>query len=192
MKWVVLAIIVLIVPYTYLRWHYRKPTKPFEPYTELRDRANTLRLLSAGFQRIALNVQRPADPALALMTAPAESAPGGLPDVLRTSLVDQPRLPADILRVAAAPSVESGQSYSVQFTCTLPDDRQQLGAAQLYLRKGEIFLVPQLEQLTGGLLTRSRESVVLLTVPAGALKPGNYRATLLGTRGSKAWTVQVH
>lgn len=191
MKWVVIAILVVIIPYTYLRWHYRKPGKPYEPYANMKDRANTLRLLSAGFQRITLTAQRPSDPARQMMVAPVNAVPGGMPDSLRTSLVEVPQLPADIVQVAAASSTAAGQSYAIQFTCAVPDDRQQLAGAQLYLRGEEIFLVPQFERLTG-LQTRSRESVVLLTVPAGALKPGSYRATLLGERASKSWTVQVH
>ena len=38
----------------------------------------------------------------------------------------------------------------------------------------------------------SKISLPLVTVPAGALKPGSYQVTVLGQRGSKAWTVQVH
>jgi hypothetical protein len=32
---------------------------------------------------------------------------------------------------------------------------------------------------------------VQLTVPAGLLKAGNYRITLLGAQSSRAWTVRV-
>ena len=192
MKWIVLAIVVVIVPYTYLTLRYRKPEKAFQPYADLKDRANTIRLLSAGFQRINLAAQRPADPVSALIAAPVSSAAGGLPLGLRSSLVDEPLLPAEILSVAAAPNATAAEPYSIQFSCALPDDRQQLGGAHLYLRSGEIFLVPHFERLDGGLLTRSRKNVVLLTVPAGALKPGSYLATILGQRASKAWTVQVH
>ncbi len=61
MKWIILALLVVIVPYTFLRWHYRKPGKMFEPYHDIRDRANTARLLAAGFQRVTLVADRPAD-----------------------------------------------------------------------------------------------------------------------------------
>jgi hypothetical protein len=192
MKWVVVAILVVIVPYTYLTLRYRKPGPAFEPYSDLKDRANTIRLLSSGFQRINLIAQRPAEPIKGITPAPVAAAAGGLPDSLRSSLIDQPRLPAEILTVSAAPSVGSAQEYSIQFSCALPDDRQQLGGALLYLRNGEIFLVPNFEPITGDLRTRSRKNLVLLTVPAGALKPGSYHATILGQRTSKAWTLQVH
>ena len=34
------------------------------------------------------------------------------------------------------------QPYVVQFTCTLPNDKQQLGGAELYLRGEQLVLVP--------------------------------------------------
>ena len=42
------------------------------------------------------------------------------------------------------------------------------------------------------MLTRSRESLVALTIPAGVLKPGRYRVTLAGKNSSRTWTLQVH
>jgi hypothetical protein len=192
MKWIVLAIVVVIVPYTYLTLHYRRPGKAFQPYADLKDRANTMRLLSAGFQRITLNAQRPSDPKRPLLNAAINSSSGGLPSVLRSSLVDEPKLPAEILSVSAAPHATASEPYLVQFSCTLPDDRQQLAGAQLYVRNDEIFLVPNFEHLGGELIARSRENVVLLTVPAGALKSGNYQVSVLGARASKTWTLQVH
>lgn len=192
LKWVVIAILVCVIPYTYVRLHFSKPNKAFEPYADLKDQANTKRLLAAGFQRVALTAQRPSDPTRALMVASVAPAPGGVPDALRASLLDPPRLPADIVNVAAASNIESGQAYSIQFTCSLPDDRVQFGGAQLYVRGDELFLVPQVERLTDGLLTRSRENVIQVIVPANALKPGSYHATILAERGSKSWAVQVH
>jgi hypothetical protein len=192
MKWIVIAILLVIVPYTFLALRYRKPEKAFEPYSDMKDRANTIRLLSAGFQRITLVAQRPADPTNTIIAAPVSAATGGLPESLRSSLVDQPRLPDEILSVAAAPGTTVDHPYSIQFSCTLPDDKKQLGGAHLYLRNEEIFFVPNFEHITGELLTRSRKNIVVLTVPANALKPGSYRATILGQRSSKSWALQVH
>jgi hypothetical protein len=192
MKWIVVAIIAVIVPYTFLTLYFRRPEKAFQPYADLKDRVNTRRLLSSGFQRITLNAQRPSDPARAALSAPIVASAGGVPEVLRSTLVDQPLLPGEILSVSAAATASASEPYPVQFSCSLPDDRRQLAGASLYLRNEEIFLVPTFERLGGDLIARSRENVVVLTVPAGALKPGTYHATVLGERASKAWTVQVH
>lgn len=191
MKWVVVAIIAVIVPYTFLTLRYRKPGKAFEPAHDLADRANTMRLLSAGYQRITLGAARPADPVRG-GTAPTTAEAGGVPSGLRATLVETPLLPAEILSVSAAPSTSSAAPYPIPFTCTLPDNKQQLGGAELYVRGTEIWITPSFEKLTGGLLARSRENVVLLTVPAAALKPGRYHVTLLGQNASRAWTLQVH
>ncbi|MBI5767253.1 MAG: hypothetical protein HZA93_05610 [Verrucomicrobia bacterium] len=192
MKWIVLAIVVVIVPYTFITLRYRKPGPAYQPYEDMKNRANTVRLLSAGFQRVALVASRPAAPSHAVFNATFSAAPGGLPSVLRATLVEPPLLPASISSVAAAPTVDAGKTYSIQFTCMLPDNKQQLAGAVLYIRPKEIFITPEFEKLTGDLLSRTRESVVHVTVPAGLLKSGSYRITLLGAQASRAWTVQVH
>jgi hypothetical protein len=191
MKWIVVAILVIIVPYTYLTLHYRKPGPAFQPYQDMQDRANTLRLLSAGYQRISLGAQRPADPGRVPGGAAALPAPAGVPAALRSTLVQQPLLPTEILSVSASPTISSGTPYSVQFTCTLPDNKAQLAGAELYLKDDQIWITPDFERLTGKLLARTRENLVLLTVPAGALKPGRYQITLAGQNSSRAWTLQV-
>ena len=192
MKWVVLVIILFIGVYTVLTLRYRRPEPAFRPYQDLRDRANTHRLLDAGFQRIPLTAELPADPLAAAPTARATSAAAGLPSALRETLVVQPQLPAEILTVSAAPSVNAMFAYPIAFRCTLADHKQQLAGAQLYLRGDELVVAPDFERITGNLLARTRENVIRLTVPAGSLRPGSYHVTLVGARASKAWTLQVH
>ena len=192
MKWIVLSIIVVLVPYTFLTLSYRKPGPAYRPYQDAQERANVVRLLSAGYQRITVAAQRPADSPRAATAAPTTAVLGGLPSELVATLVQKPLLPPEIHAVTAAPSVSALQPYAIQFTCTLPDNKQQLAGAELYVKDAEIVITPDFELLTGGLLARSRESVILLTVPAGALKPGTYRVTLAGQHSSRAWSVQVH
>jgi hypothetical protein len=59
------------------------------------------------------------------------------------------------------------------------------------VRGTEIAIAPHFEKLSGGLQTRTREDIVLLTVPPGALKPGAYRVTLVGQNASRAWSLKV-
>lgn len=190
MKWIALAILLVIVPYTFLTLHYRKKGPTFQPYADMKNRAGVIRLLSAGYQRIPLAAQRPADPTGATV-AGTFPAPGGLPAELATTLVEPPVLPADILTVSAAPETDARQAYQIRFSCTLPDEQQQLAGADLYVKGGEIVVTPTFERLSGQLRARTRENVVLITVPAGALKPGQYQITLAGQRMSRAWTLQV-
>ena len=63
-------------------------------------------------------------------TAKVNSASG----LFVETLVLVPLLPTDILRVAAAPSTRADAPYSIQFTCSFPDKKQQLAGAELYVR----------------------------------------------------------
>lgn len=191
MKWVVVAILLVLVPYTFITLRYRKPGKPFEPYQDMKDRANTMRLLNAGYQRIALPAERPADKMAPITPAPVSTAAGGLPNGLKATLVNVPLLPADITQVAAPPTATALQPYSFRFACTLPDAKRQLAGADLYLRGEEIVITPDYEKIPGEFLARSTDNVVQLTVPSGALKPGRYRITVVGAQSSRMWTLQV-
>jgi hypothetical protein len=83
-------------------------------------------------------------------------------------------------------------AYPIQFTCALADNKRQLSGAELYVKDNTLTLVPTFERLGGDLLARNRESVVLLTVPAGTLKPGAYEITLVGETSSRTWSLQVN
>ena len=191
MKWIVVAIILVVVPYTFLTLYFRKPSEPFRPYEDMKNRANVVRLLAAGYQRIPLAAQRPADPSGARPT-PTSAAAGGLPAELAATLVEPTLLPAEIVSVAAAGSVASGASYDIRFSCKIPDEQQQqLGGAELYVKDSDLIIVPVYERLNGKLTARTRAHVVLITVPAGALKAGSYRVTLVAQRSSRTWPLSV-
>lgn len=192
MKWIVLAILVGIGAYTFLTLKYRKPGHAFEPYSDLKDRANTKRLLDAGYQRVSVEAVIPSDPTAPGSTAAVASVAGGLPPLLREKLIEPPALPVEIVSVAAAPSANALMAYPIGFRCTLPDNKQQLAGADLYVRGDQVVIAPDFDRLAGGLLSRTRESTIRITVPAGVLKPGEYHITLLGARTSKSWTLQVH
>jgi hypothetical protein len=190
MKWIAVAIILVIVPYTFLTLRYRKPNAPFRPYEDLKNRSNVVRLLSAGYQRIPLAAMRPADPSGARPTTTA-SAPGGVPAELRSALVEAPLLPAEIISVAANPSASTTAPYLIRFSCSLPDDKRQLSGADLYVKGDQIVVTPVFEPLVGKLAARTRDNVVLITVPAGALKPGHYRITLAAQNASRSWSLEM-
>lgn len=192
MKWIVLAIILAIGAYTFLTLRYRKADRMFRPYQDLRDRVNVHRLLEAGYQRIPLEADLPADPPASSSTARAVPTAPGLPAGLRETLVEKPQLPAEILSISAAPSVSAMFAYPIAVKCTLPDNKQQLAGADLYVRGSELVVAPDFERLAGGLLARNRERLIRLTVPAGTLKPGDYHVTLVGARSSQTWTLHVH
>ena len=191
MKWIVVAIIVIIVPYTYLTLRYRKPGPAFRPYEDTRNRANVSRLLDAGYQRIPITARRPADGVTPTDGAAVKPIGGGLPPDLRSTLVEPPLLPTSIVDVTAAPVANTLQPYAIQFTCTLPNQKLHLGGAELYIRGDSIVIIPTFEPVGGDLQTRTPHTVVSLSIPTGALKPGKYQLTLVGERTSRTWPLEV-
>jgi hypothetical protein len=187
MKWIVLAILVFVVLYTYLNLHFRKPGPAYQPYQDSRQRAA---LEQVGYQRITCRVDRPSDPAPIVDSA--LPAPGGLPADLLATFPTPPLLPAEIGVVAADPSVEAMATYSIQFSCTQSDNLREVVGAHLFLKAGEIFAVPDSETLPAGLIARTRANVIRIRVPPGTIPVGSYHVTLVGGQSSKAWTLQVH
>lgn len=195
MKWVALAIIACIVPYTWLTLYYRKAGPSYQPYEDSKQRANVLRLLDAGYQRINVSAERPADPQLLVhaMKSPAsvKSAPAGLTEALDVALVEVPELPVTFSSVSASGETAALLPYPVLFTCTLGDQKHQLGGAQVFVRGKSIVIVPQFEPLNGDLTARSKESPVVITIPGGTLTAGHYTLHLAGKEESRQWTVDV-
>jgi hypothetical protein len=190
MKWIVLSIALFIPVYTYLNLHYRRPGRAFQPYEDLRDRTDVVRLLKAGYQRVAIDASRPAEPA-SVPGSPASPAPGGLPDELRRTLVETPLLPLEVRSATAARTAAAAIDYPISLTYTIADNKRQLSGAHLYLRPGEIVIVADFERLSGELLARDRDGEALLDVPPGSLKPGTYHVRLVGERASREWDLTV-
>lgn len=190
MRWIVLSILVFIPIYTFLTLHFRRPGRAFNPYQDLRDRTDVVRLLKAGYRRVALDASRPAEPPPDAGLA-ASPAPGGLPADLGHTLVETPLLPLEIARVSAAPTASAGIDYLIGLAYTLADNKRQLSGAHLYVREGELVIVADFERLGGELMARTRDGYALLTVPPGTLRPGTYTVTAVGERASRAWTLRV-
>jgi hypothetical protein len=197
MKWVALAIVLMIAIYTFLTLYFRKPGPPHRPYQEAVDRANTTRLLASGYQRIALAVERPAGPRrtdvvpAGRAAASAQAAVGGLPPELASALVEPPLLAETIATLEAGAETGANLPYRVQFSATLADRKRVIAEALLFRKGDTLTLVPVFERIAGGLQARWQETTGLLTVPAGTLPPGRYTATLVGARGSRTWTLTV-
>jgi hypothetical protein len=195
MKWVVIAIFACLIPYTWITVKYRKPNPAYQPYEDSKNRANVMRLLEAGYKRINVTAERPADPqTLAAIThAPAEvsAAPGGLPEGLASTLVETPAMPVSFGAVSAAREHAALLPYPILFTCTLADQKHQLGGAQVFLRAETIVIVPHFEPLEGDLTARSKDAPVMITLPGGAFKTGRYTVVLAGSAESRQWAFDV-
>jgi hypothetical protein len=195
MKWIVLAIIACLIPYTWITLKYRKEGPAYRPYEDSKQRANVARLLDAGYRRINATAERPADPQdfVARMNALAmvSPAPGGITPALDSTLVETPELPLSFSTVSAPRETTSLFPYPILFTCTLADQKKQPGGAQVFVRDDTVVIVPTLERLGGDLTARSKESPVVITLPSGSLKVGTYSMLLAGSEQSKQWTLEV-
>lgn len=198
MRWIVASILLFVVPYTYVNLKFRKPNKAFEPYADMKEQANVKRLLDAGFARASVRAERPY-PALSSQellpegTQPAavSAVAGGLPPPLDSTLVERPRLPAAYANLVTPSELAAHDAARMQFTARLEDDHEQLAGAAVYIRNDEIVIVPSFEPVPGSLQARSKDGIVLLTLPAGLLAPGRHTVTLAGARESARWTVNV-
>lgn len=191
MKWIVVSILLFVPIYTWLTLHFRRSGPVYEPYAEARDRAMTGRLLAAGYRRVTLTATRPTESLRISARAPVTAVPGGLPADLAAALTAAPLPPARATHIVAARETGAAQAYIVDFTATLPDEKNELLDAQIYVRAGRLVLVPDFERVPGGLLVRSPETEVRLTVPAGVLSPGHYRVMLVATQESQSWMLLV-
>ena len=195
LRWVVLAIVIFVFSYTFLRLHFAKRGRAFEPYHDLGEQASVQRLLALGYRRIPAALERPADPLPADRLAPAPaaitSARGGLPAELDGALAARPALPEAVEGVTAPRTAAAAGQYTVQFTCAQRDYSTQIGRAYLYRKGGRLFLLPDFEKMPGQLLARSRESIVLVSFPVQSLPPGRYTILLCGGRVSRSWEFWV-
>ena len=193
MRWIVLTILLAIVPYTWISLHFRKKARPFEPYNDLRQRANVHRLLAAGYHRIPLAAERPADQVLSSPAARAEITPaaGGIPAALKDTLVEIPNVPEAIRGVITSAASSTLLPYTIDIDCTLSDLNLGLASSYLYLKGDELILLNGFEAVAGELRSRSREMTLRLTAPAGTLPPGNYQVTAVGAHESRQWHLNV-
>ncbi len=194
LRWVVLAIVIFAAGYTFLRLHYGKPGRAFEPYENAREHAATARLVELGYRRIPVQIERPAEPFPADRFAPRQTelvgALGGLPAEMAGGLTAPPDLPATVTGVAA-PREATGGSYRLQFQCVQPDHRTQIRDVLLFRKDRQLFLLPDFEPMIGELRSRWRESVVVATFPTDGLAPGRYTVTLCAARASLSWAFVV-
>lgn len=192
MKWIVIAIVLFVGIYSYLTLKYRKPNHSYEPYNDIKQRGQTHNLLTAGYQRIPLQVDQPTNPHPLSATAVDETRPGGLPLKLSESLFDQPALADSYAQVKASAQGNALLPYTIMAQSLTHDEKQQVSVAYAYVQQQTIFIVPEIEKLDGKLTTRRRDNPVRLVIPGGALRPGDYEVILVGAKSSHAWTLQVH
>jgi hypothetical protein len=190
MRWVVVAIVAILVPYTFITLHYRKPGKPFSPYGDLKERAQVARLLDAGFGRnrgtvTAVTTAPQNDPATPTAST---RTPGGLPPALRAALLEAPALPIRIGAVTAPATLDSRRALVVHLQASLPPATAP--RAELY-RAGQdvtvLLVLPEPPHPAG----ETPLTLWRLEFPAGVLPPDTYRVEAVGQENAATWTLVV-
>ncbi len=118
------------------------------------------------FQQPATPRIRPTGPA-----ATVTATPGGLPTLLSETLFEIPLMPERVTRVTTTSTLRADAPYTLQFSCSVPDNKEQLSGAELNLREQELVLIPTFERVPGDLLTRSPESLVQIEIPPAPSNP---------------------
>jgi len=195
LRWVAIAIVVFIAAFSFLRLFFGKPGTAIEPCPDPGVGAGAQRLLALGYQRMPVDLERPAEILPAASFDPnageVESAFGGLPSELDAAMTAKPALPAKITGVTAPREIAAPGIYALQFTCAQTDYRTQLDDVLLFRKEHQLFLLPDFRKPGGQLLARWKESVVVARFPTQGLTPGCYTATLCGRNASKTWQFTV-
>jgi len=197
MIWVAAVILVFVGGYTWVRLHYSKPTPAYRPYQDSVNQATVDRLLASGFQRVTLNVERPADLSRALVLREGQSgvlvqpAPGGLSKEIDFALIEKPVLAESYGEVTAPASVAAGQDLRFMATAVQPDNQKLISSVMLLRQGNTITLLPTYEPLRGKLETRGQNTTFLATIPGSTLQPGTYEVLLAGSKTSRLWRFTV-
>jgi len=201
MKWIIVAIAVFIGPYTYLTLHYRKPGPAYAPYADNKDRANTSRLLDAGYQRIALEFQESAPdtpptwdttPTAEIWPTGAKQVPEGVPVDLADALIDDPHLLPSFSSVAATLIPKSDSPIVIIFPSNPGQVGAELQAVHAYRRSELLVIVPELSDVTNSSGDSTLTIAYRIVIPPGSLPPGHYRVRLAGAESSREWEMQVN
>ena len=191
LKWIALAIVIFIVPYTWLTLHYRKPEPAYEPAAEAARRAAE----AAKWEKVGARFELPADGAAAPpVSGPAAivlNAPVHLPEGLRDALGSAPTLPAEITTVDALAGCAPDAACVINFTCALAAADARLTGATVYHEGSQLFVLPLVAPMAEGTRASSADTVARVTLPAGALKPGRYTVVIAATARAKQWTLEV-
>ena len=191
MRWIIIAMILFVAPYTYLTLHYRKPGPSYQPYQDAKEKTV---LAHNGYTRISLPSAQPASG----MLLPVQGIPAstnssilGLTPELKKALGTAVTIPEAIDSVAAPTIFEHGKTYPFSYGCCTSDLHHALAGTRLYVKDKNVYFITDFEALVGGLSSRDTHTVIALELPSGALEAGSYMFTVVGKNQSRSWHVLV-
>lgn len=188
---IVVAIVVSIAGYTYLRLAHAKPAKPHEPYADHLRRTESEKFTAAGWVRAEAAfetvVEQPAANAPINTTAVGPDAV----EELRRLSTETWHLPIEYSFVSAPAKLEVGAECTVHVQAELDQARAHIVAFDLFRKGTELVVLPRWEPYPAELTPRRPRTSGRLTIPAAALVPGRYRVTLPALKQSSQWLLEV-
>ena len=191
MRWIIIAMILFVAPYTYLTLHYRKPGPSYQPYQDAKEKTV---LAHNGYTRISLPSAQPASG----MLLPVQGIPAstntsvlGITPELKKALGTAVTIPEAIDSVAAPAIFDHGKTYPFSYGCSTSDLHHALAGTRLYVKDKSVYFITDFEALVGGLSSRDTHTVIALELPSGALEAGSYTFTVVGKNQSRSWHVLV-
>lgn len=182
-----------MVGYTLVNLYFRKPGRAYRPYQDAQDRATIARLVAAGWQKIAVDLRRPAEKAFAA-TAPATISRDyiGVGSDLDEKFAEKPKLLATIDKVVSPSTVDHDKDYSLYFTGSLTDLKAQVGELTLYRKGNVLVLIPSIEPLPGSeLMSRWNDSTYWVNFSTSNLPPGRYEMRIVANGPAAVWNFTI-
>lgn len=175
---IVLAIIVSLAGYTYLRLAYAKQQKAHEPFADRQHRADQAQLEQAGWACIDATYHAASAPtATAAAPVVAVSDQPELVAELRALTAENWILPIEYTALIVPAATANTEAGRIAVSASLDQARAQVSGFDLYRKDRELIAIPRWAPLTGAFSDARPTTAGTIAFPAGALPPGRYTIT---------------
>lgn len=199
MKWIVLAIAVYVVGYTFVNISYRKPSEAaHEPFAEARERRmRSVQALTYGWTRVACEFTSP----VADVTVPAaEIASAALPQRLDRHLPPElvlvvphePALHPARVQLTAPAGLSTGDSLRVRLEFPGDASVPAFGETLAYFKDNHLFLFFQDDRHVAPESTPTTAASPLeLVLPPATLTAGTWQASAFTASQTLTWSFTI-
>lgn len=191
MSGVVIAIVICLAGYTYVRLKYAKEDHGHEPFAKAYARRESEKLKAAGWVRFDAQWERDVEvpPANAPMQFGDARAP--LWEELFKASTENFHLPIDFTRVSAPARIAVAEPLVVNFEAEIDGARVRIHSFDVYHKAGDLVFVPRWEQIPSEMVPADLKSRGRITLPAGKLAAGKYHVRLQALKRSSEFDVEV-
>lgn len=190
---IVVAIVVCLVGYTYVRLNFAKQQRAHEPYADSQRRVGLAQLEAAGWQHLDIDyTATEAGPAGAAHVAVATTP--GLPETiaeLRQLTNENWHFPIEYTAVESSAETKRGNPLTVAFTAELDRSRVQIVGFDLFRKDSTVLVLPRWTGLPTTTNQGAPQATGSLAIPTESIPPGTYTLILPALKQSSQWTVEI-